>query len=69
MRLFDGKYNCALCGAVLGIPLRANLHVGIKATIGTPTLRRIIYDGAQVHACALAEQPLDYSAPGTASTS
>jgi hypothetical protein len=69
MELLDGKYHCALCGAELGIPPRAKLRVGIKATSGTPTVRRIIYDGAQVHACALAEQPLDYSAPGTASTS
>jgi len=69
MQLLDGKYHCALCGAPLEIPLRARLRVGIKATSGTPTVRRIIYDGAQVHACALAEQPLDYSAPGTASMS
>ena len=68
MELFDGKYHCALCGAALGIPLPAKLRVGIKATSGTPTVRRIIYDGAQVHACALADQPLDYSAPGTGST-
>jgi hypothetical protein len=68
MELLDGRYHCALCGAELGIPLRTLLRVGIKATSGTPTVRRIIYDGAQVHACTLTEQPLDYSAPGTAST-
>jgi hypothetical protein len=59
MELFDGEYHCALCGMVLAIPLGASRRVGMKATSGTPPVRRIIYDGAQVHACALAEQPLD----------
>jgi hypothetical protein len=68
MELLDGKYHCALCGAALAIPVRAGLRVGMKATSGTPTVRRIIYDGGQVHACALAEPQLDYSSPRAGST-
>jgi hypothetical protein len=68
MELLDGKYYCALCGAVLRIPLGAKLRVAMKASSGTPSVRTIIYDAVKVHACALAERPRGYSAPGAGST-
>ena len=51
MRLYDGSYECNLCGAVLAIPLTANPVVMLTAARGEPNIRLISYDGEQIHAC------------------
>jgi hypothetical protein len=68
MELFDGNVRCALCGTVLELPLGCIPRVLIKATGGAPTVRTIVYEGVEVHACALADHRLDNSAPAPGST-
>src|SRR6266576_1824599 len=62
MELFDDKVRCAVCGTVLELPLGCNPRVLIKAAGGEPTVRTIVYEGVEVHSCALASHPLSHSA-------
>ena len=55
MRLHDGRYECAYCGAVLDIPLIGDPHVTIKAASGTPNIRTLTLDGIAIHACEIGE--------------
>src|SRR2546427_10821474 len=54
MELFDGNVRCAVCGAELDLPVGCVPRVLIKATGGEPTVRTIVYEGVEAHACALA---------------
>ena len=51
MRLVDGRYECALCGEVLEIPLGAEPTIVIHAASGKPNTRVISVDGVEVHRC------------------
>ncbi len=53
MRLYDGRYECALCGARLDIPLVEDPHVMIRAASGTPPVRSLILNGEVIHECKL----------------
>ena len=57
MRLIDGCYECAVCGAVLDIPGDEKPRVVIKSTSGKPHMRAIIYDGVEIHACPVGREP------------
>jgi hypothetical protein len=53
MRLHDGRYECAYCGAVLDIPLTDDPQVTIRAASGEPNTRVLVLEGREIHACAL----------------
>ena len=55
MRLHNGRYECAYCGAVLDIPLLDDPHVTIKAASGVPNVRTLSLDGKEIHACQVGE--------------
>jgi hypothetical protein len=56
MRLRDGRYECAHCGAVLDIPLNAgDPRVAIKAASGERNVRALYLDGREIHRCEIAE--------------
>jgi hypothetical protein len=56
MRLQDGRYECALCGAVLDIPLVQNPTAVIHAASGEPNMRVLSYNGREIHRCELSPQ-------------
>jgi hypothetical protein len=53
MRLHDGRYECAHCGAVLDIPLVEDPTVVIHASSGEPNMRVLSYDGREIHRCEI----------------
>ncbi len=53
MRLHDDRYECALCGAVLDIPLTAMPRVMLTARGGERTVRVLSVDGREVHRCVI----------------
>jgi hypothetical protein len=57
MRLIDGRYQCLLCGAVLDIPTDSEPQVVIVAASGEPNMRTIVYEGVEIHRCAVQAQP------------
>jgi hypothetical protein len=67
MRRRGHGYECALCGAVLDIPVGSTPRVVMKASSGLPNMRAIVYEGAEVHACPLGERPRRRSAAGSGS--
>ena len=56
MRLRNGRYECAYCGAVLDIPLLNDPHVTIKAASGVPNVRTLSLEGKEIHACEISER-------------
>ena len=53
MRLHDGRYECAYCGALLDIPLTDDPQVTIRAASGAPNTRALMLAGREIHACVL----------------
>jgi hypothetical protein len=53
MRLVDGRYECALCGAKLDIPGEDEPRVMIKAGGGTQPVRVLMMDGVEIHSCVV----------------
>jgi hypothetical protein len=53
MRLHDGRYECAYCGALLDIPLTDDPQVTIRAASGEPNTRALMLAGREIHACVL----------------
>jgi hypothetical protein len=51
MRLHEGRYECALCGAVLPVPLNATPRSMIKAASDKSRTRALILDGEVIHEC------------------
>lgn len=55
MRINNGRYECAFCGATLDIPLVADPTVTIKAASGAPNTRTLSLDGKVLHECSISE--------------
>lgn len=55
MRLHDGRYECAHCGAVLDIPLRMDPQVMIRAASGQPNIRVLYFDNREIHRCDIGD--------------
>jgi hypothetical protein len=53
MRLHDGRYECALCGAVLEIPMHEHPRAVLTASSGKRNIRVISTSGKEIHRCAL----------------
>jgi hypothetical protein len=51
MRLVDGRYECIYCGEILDIAKRAVPVVIIKSGSGKPSMRSLLVDGKEIHAC------------------
>jgi hypothetical protein len=49
--LQQGGYVCVMCGARVDLPDHVVPTVVIVANSGRPTLRRVFYDGVEVHRC------------------
>ena len=60
MRLVDGRYECAHCGAVLDIDADAEPMVVVHAASGRPNMRVITVDGDEVHRCEVNDREPDY---------
>ena len=57
MRLHDGRYECAHCGAVLDIPLLDRApQVTIYASSGQPNRRVLKLDNREIHSCEIGER-------------
>jgi len=59
MRLVDGRYECAQCGAVLAIAPEAEPMVVFHAASGQSTVRVITVDGHEIHRCDVRERQPD----------
>ncbi len=57
MRINDGRYECAHCGATLDVPLISEPRVMIVAASGEPNVRRLTLDGKVIHACEITGAP------------
>jgi hypothetical protein len=53
MRLRDGRYECARCGAVLDVTVDEEPNVTIHATGGGPNVRVLTLDGREIHRCVI----------------
>ena len=53
MRLFDGRYECFLCGAFLDLPFMENPKVTIHAASGKPNIRVLTHNGNEIHRCEI----------------
>jgi hypothetical protein len=53
VRLERDHYRCTLCGAVLDVPITAELRVVFRAASGDRMTRVILHDGREIHACPL----------------
>ena len=51
MRLHDGRYECAHCGALLDIPLVGEPVATMHAASGEPNVRVLSYNGVEIHRC------------------
>jgi hypothetical protein len=52
MRLHDGRYQCALCRAILDVPLVDDPQVVVVAASGEPNIRTLVFEGKEIHRCA-----------------
>jgi hypothetical protein len=52
----DGRYQCALCGAVVDLPQDAKPRIVLKSAGGEPTIRAIWYRGQELHACPIGDR-------------
>ena len=59
MRLIDGRYECAYCGAVLDLPSDAEPMVVFHASSGRPNVRVISLDGNEIHRCEVRDRESD----------
>jgi hypothetical protein len=59
MRLVDGRYECAQCGAVLALAQDAQPMVVFHAASGKSTVRVITVDGREVHRCEARDRASD----------
>jgi hypothetical protein len=57
VRLRDGHYECAQCGAVLDIPFDETPNVMIQAASGKPNMRVISVGYTELHRCAVSDSP------------
>ena len=57
MRIRDGIYHCAQCGAPLDIPLIEDPRVVIRAASGEPNVRALVLDGKEIHSCVTGPEP------------
>jgi hypothetical protein len=55
MRLRDGRYECAHCGAVLDVPLFTEPQVTIVASSGEPNRRTLKLGDREIHTCVVGE--------------
>jgi hypothetical protein len=53
MRLRNGHYECAYCGAELDIPPGAQPRVTFHAASGKPNVRVLQVEGREIHRCEL----------------
>ena len=51
MRLFDGRYECVLCGVVLDVPVTASPTAVLEARGGRRNVRVLTIDGSELHRC------------------
>ena len=51
MRLHDGRYECANCGAHLEVATRGEPKVTFHATGGKPNVRVLKLEGREIHRC------------------
>ncbi len=63
MRQVDNRYKCALCGAVLDIPIGAEVRVTISGASGQPNMRTLLYENREIHTCELGAPRTPDSAP------
>jgi hypothetical protein len=56
MRLHDGRYECANCGAQLDIPTRGEPKVTFHATGGKPNVRVLKLEGREIHRCEVRKE-------------
>jgi hypothetical protein len=63
MRLVDGRYECAHCGAVLDIPLVENPTVVVHAASGQPNMRVLRYQGREIHRCEVSSRRVSEHEP------
>jgi hypothetical protein len=47
----DGRYECAVCHAVLDVPEGVLPQVEIQATSGKPNVRVLRINGTEIHRC------------------
>ena len=60
MRLVDGRYECAHCGAVLELEREAEPMVVFHAGSGQPNMRVISVDGHEVHRCEVTDREPEF---------
>jgi hypothetical protein len=53
MRLRDGRYECAQCGAVLDVPMDETPNVMIHAASGRPNMHVISAGHTELHRCEI----------------
>jgi hypothetical protein len=53
VRLFDGRWHCTQCGAVLDLPGDKEPEVIIKSQGGALTMRTLNVDGRELHRCPM----------------
>ena len=51
MRLQNGSWQCAYCGAELDIPDRNKVREMLVGTQGEPNVRVLLIDGIELHRC------------------
>jgi hypothetical protein len=56
MRLVNGRYECAHCGAVLDVDASLVPTVMFHAAGGQPNMRVIRVDGREVHRCEVRDR-------------
>ena len=57
MRILDGRYQCAHCGAILDIGPDDEPRVSIRAASGQPNVRALMLGSKEIHACEIASLP------------
>jgi hypothetical protein len=60
MRLVDGRYECAHCGAAIEIDPDAQPIVVMHAASGQPNVRVITVEGHEVHRCEVNDRESNY---------
>lgn len=55
MRLFDGRWMCAACGAVIDVPHGDEPKATLHAASGQPNVRVLTVDNREIHRCSLSE--------------
>jgi hypothetical protein len=59
MRLEDGKWRCALCGAVMDVPEDALPYVIFSTQSDAPDYRVVMLRSAEIHRCPIEPDDLD----------